>query len=303
MQFNVLLTSFHNAKNFDNNKFSVARNKPDWCNYKQLQFLAPFDVHNKPITLKFLSNIDYMTALREVYTHRWDEIEQWLDQLSDAKQYILCCWCPHSQSSKLQLKEHGYFACHTLLIGKMIKLHRPDLIIQLDDDREQRGLSEWSKWYFETPLEKIISGGQTGADHAGLEAAKQLHLKTGGYMPNGFITQDGLKPEMQQLYDMIEHASSKYPPRTFANVKASDGTIRFAKDFNSTGELLTLKAIVQYKRPYIDININNPLHPNLVREWIRKFYIKTLNVAGNAEKRAPGIYDFVVNYIKKVVGH
>jgi hypothetical protein len=35
-------------------------------------------------------------------------------------------------------------------------------------------------------IEKLISGGQTGADRAGLEAAKALGIATGGTAPKGW---------------------------------------------------------------------------------------------------------------------
>lgn len=35
------------------------------------------------------------------------------------------------------------------------------------------------------PLERIISGGQTGVDQGALEAAKMLGIATGGWMPSG----------------------------------------------------------------------------------------------------------------------
>ena len=49
-------------------------------------------------------------------------------------------------------------------------------------------------------LRKVISGGQTGADRAGLQAAKSSGIKTGGYMPKGFLALDGNKVEFQYLY-------------------------------------------------------------------------------------------------------
>jgi hypothetical protein len=85
------------------------------------------------------------------------------------------------------------------------------------------------------------------------------------------------------------------------NVKDSTGTIRFAKDFNSAGELLTLKAILQYRRPFIDVDIKDPIDVDEVKLWVIHHNIHILNVAGNAEKRAPGIFEFVVEYMKKVL--
>jgi hypothetical protein len=38
-------------------------------------------------------------------------------------------------------------------------------------------------------LEKILSGGQTGADQAAWRAARSFGLPTGGWMPLGFLTE------------------------------------------------------------------------------------------------------------------
>src|SRR5580658_4523105 len=57
-------------------------------------------------------------------------------------------------------------------------------------------------------VEKVISGGQTGADRAGLEVAKELGYKTGGAMPLGFEALDGPHPEFKDKYEMHEIATS-----------------------------------------------------------------------------------------------
>lgn len=301
----VLLTSFLNARKFDtNNKFSVARSKPTWCKYFDLPFLAPFRPSGNPILLRNFFEGDpvecYANALREAYVHRWDVIERWLNDLKQGEFIVLCCWCPHSKSTKKQMADYSTFVCHTTLIGKMIRLHRPDLSIALDDIRDQSSYAAWKSWYYETELVKVISGGQTGADEAGLQAAKAMGLQTGGWMPKGYITQAGNRPDFIDLYGVEEHTSAKYSPRTFTNVRDSDGTIRFARNFESKGEILTLKAITQYKRPYFDIDIDNAPQVVIVREWIRKNKIKVLNIAGNAESRAKGINAFVFDYLTKV---
>jgi len=294
---NVLLTSFWHAKKYDTDqRYNVARIKPDWCKYFDLPFLAPINPNGK----KILLGDNYFSELRNAYIYRWSVIKAWLDCLKNNEFIILCCWCPHNKLSKQQLATNKTFDCHTLLIGSMIRIHRPDLIIALDDDRDQYGNVDWKRWYYETELVKVISGGQTGADQGGLQAAKAVGLKTGGWMPKGYVTQTGNRPDFADLYGIKEHTSSKYPPRTFANVKDSDGTIRLARDFESSGERLTLKAITQYKRPYFDVNIDNPPLPVIVREWLRKHKIQTLNVAGNAERRANGVNAFTIDYLAKV---
>lgn len=300
MKYHVLLSSFHSAKKVEHAKYSVSRNKPFWCSHPELSFLAPFDSSNKPIHITTYSQ--YEDELRSCYMRNWDKIKQWLENLDHKEQISLCCWCPHSKPSKSQLKQENNFACHTLLIGKMINKHRPDLIVLCDDDREVNGYRPWLDWYFEHNVELIISGGQTGADQAGLFAAKFLGIKTSGWMPKGFITQSGPRPDFKDLFNVFEHTSSAYPPRTFSNVKDSDATIRFASNFDSPGEKLTLKAIQQYNKPHIDVDVKNAIHYNEVRLWLRKNKIKRLNVAGNAESTSEGIRDFTYNYLLRVFG-
>ena len=148
-------------------------------------------------------------------------------------------------------------------------------------------------------LTKIISGGQTGADQGGLEAGKRLGLETGGWIPKGWLTEKGSQPNLAK-YGLIEHTSSTYPPRTYANAKDSDGTIRFAYNFETAGELCTLKAINQYNKPYYDVNIHSAHEHEKVAQWIIDNNIHVLNVAGNRESKCPGLQEFTTNYLIEV---
>src|SRR5689334_13215671 len=103
---------------------------------------------------------------------------------------------------------------------------------------------------------KIISGGQTGADIAGLKTAKKHGIKTGGYMTKGFITLNGLKPEYKNLYKVQETKKTDYPTRTGMNVMTSDCTLWFGENKISRGKLCTFKFIKKYKKPCKDINID-----------------------------------------------
>lgn len=135
-------------------------------------------------------------------------------------------------------------------------------------------------------LRKIISGAQTGADQAGLAAAVALNLQTGGYIPKGRRTNIGPLTDWQmKRWDLIEHTSSAYPPRTEANVRSSDGTVLFG-NMNSPGCKLTVKLCDKHNRPYLE----NPKTPNELFVWTVEHRIEVLNVAGNREETNPGIY-------------
>ena len=152
-------------------------------------------------------------------------------------------------------------------------------------------------------ITKIISGGQTGADQGGLQAAKLCGILTGGYCPKGGLTEKGNNSNLMSVYGLTETKSDKYPPRTFDNAKNSDGTIRIAKDFQSRGEILTLKAINQYGKPHIDVDINNPIAPQVVINWIVKNNIQILNVAGNKESSCVGIQEYTTNFLVEIINH
>ena len=75
-------------------------------------------------------------------------------------------------------------------------------------------------------IERVISGGQTGADQAGLAVAKRLGVPTGGYLPKGWLTEAGPRPDLGATYGLEEAETAAYPERTERNVLASDGTVR-----------------------------------------------------------------------------
>jgi len=142
--------------------------------------------------------------------------------------------------------------------------------------------------------------------------ARLLNIPTGGHMPAGYRTRSGSKPEYAKRYKVEEHGSKDYPPRTQANVANSDGTIRLATSFKTPGEKCTLKYILMYKKPYIDIRIHEyephppatdpvfriRVQPSSVRNWIEKHQIRTLNVAGNAD---PRIEAEVIRFLTEVL--
>ena len=77
-------------------------------------------------------------------------------------------------------------------------------------------------------ISRIISGGQSGADQGGLEAAERLGVPTGGFMPKGFRTEDGPRPDLAARYGLVEASTPGYPERTERNVQLADGTAVFA---------------------------------------------------------------------------
>lgn len=132
------------------------------------------------------------------------------------------------------------------------------------------------------PLIKVISGGQTGADRAGLEAAKRLGYETGGTGPRGYKTSMGPDPTLIE-FGVVEHTSDRYPPRTIKNVRDGDGTAWFGREDTSGGRL-TIGTARRMAKPLLI----NPMAGEL-RAWIVKENVRILNVAGDRETNSPGI--------------
>lgn len=134
-------------------------------------------------------------------------------------------------------------------------------------------------------IEKIISGGQTGADQGGLRGAEYLGIPTGGTAPKGFVTEVGPNILLRDRYNLTEGEPDPkiYPKRTEQNVIDSDGTVIYGK-LNSPGTVLTANLCRKHLKPVIF----NPTTIGL-RQFVVDNHIKVLNVAGNRESRNPGI--------------
>lgn len=149
-------------------------------------------------------------------------------------------------------------------------------------------------------LRKVISGGQNGADQAGLRVAKEFQVETGGWIPAGWRTLDGSRPDLGKDYGLVCHSSDSYVPRTYANARDSDGTVRLAADFGSRGEICTLKGIKQYKKKWLDIDLKNPPPPEAMADWLCDHDISVLNVAGNSEQTFAGCGEAAELYLRSV---
>jgi len=141
-----------------------------------------------------------------------------------------------------------------------------------------------------TKVTKIISGGQTGADRAGLDAARFLGIETGGYAPYQFKTEYGCCIELKTIYGLVETSTSNYSQRTHYNVKESDATVIFCKRCDSEGTKYTKDACDRFNKPFIV----NPTPTELAR-FLDKYNVKILNVAGNRHSVSKSIYCITFN--------
>ena len=140
-------------------------------------------------------------------------------------------------------------------------------------------------------LTKIISGGQTGADRAALDAAIKMDIRHGGWVPAGRRAEDGpLPPE----YKMQEMPTASYPKRTEMNVIDSDGTLILTHGQLTGGSKLTQQYAVENNRPYKHIDLLKTASfkaVTLIIDWLNSHRIEILNVAGSSAGKDPLIYD------------
>ena len=149
-------------------------------------------------------------------------------------------------------------------------------------------------------LRKVISGGQTGVDRAGLDAAMNAGIPIGGYCPRGRLAEDGTIPEK---YPMIELESIEPYCRTEQNVIYSGGTLILNKGILSGGTKLTYDFTVQYGKPRLIVQLDDDkiIAQQHVVNWIKGQYINTLNIAGPRESKfADGIYSNAFAYLEKI---
>ncbi len=150
----------------------------------------------------------------------------------------------------------------------------------------------------EPRLEKLISGGQTGADRAALDVAIRHGFPHGGWCPKGRKAEDG---PIGGQYTLFETPSANYLQRTEWNVRDSDGTVVFtlAKEA-SGGSLRTIEFARKHKKPCLHISpfSNGYMDPALpLQQFVAEYGIKRLNIAGSRESKEPGVGRFAYQTI------
>lgn len=165
-------------------------------------------------------------------------------------------------------------------------------------------------------ITKLISGGQTGADRGGLDAAIHCDWPHGGWCPRGRKAEDGVIPAE---YHLSEMTSPEYLPRTQANVIDSDATVIFTYGPLSDGSLKTATYAHHLEKPYHEMDLLRTTPKQAVTEimmWLAgdeelndyDEYVACpppleciLNVAGSRESHAPGIQDAVFRLMVDVL--
>ena len=149
-------------------------------------------------------------------------------------------------------------------------------------------------------LETVISGGQTGADRAALDAALAAGFPCGGWCPDNRQAEDGPIPANYPL----QESQGGYRQRTLANVKDSDATVIFYRSSITGGTRLTLDACIKRGRPYTLIDsarISVDSATQGIGRFIDEYSVTSLNVAGPRASGCPSIYDYVRAVVEKLL--
>jgi len=144
---------------------------------------------------------------------------------------------------------------------------------------------------------KVISGGQSGADLAGLDWAIRNCVPHGGWCPKGRKSEDG---SIGAEYQLSETPESNYLQRTEWNVRDSDATLIFTlSDKLDGGSKKTAEFCTKLGKPYL--HFRPGVHPKFIARFLARHRVKVLNVAGKRESSAPGVYRLTVDALTQAI--
>ena len=169
-------------------------------------------------------------------------------------------------------------------------------------DAQQQEAEDLSR---ELPLISYVrSGGQTGADRGGLDAARACGVPICGWCPPGGLAEDMPEPPgVMALYpELREGEANGYVERTALNVRDSHATLVVAPGGLEprSGTEMTVKFARDYGRPVL-VAFGEEDIPT-IRDWLRRLGRGlTLNVAGPRESKLPGIHDLTQRIVEALL--
>jgi len=147
-------------------------------------------------------------------------------------------------------------------------------------------------------VERIVSGGQTGVDRAGLDAAMGAGISVGGWCPEGRLAEDGRIPDR---YPVTELESPEYGARTERNVVDSDATLVLNMGKLSNGTLLTVQLAQKHRKPVLVVQLEDNPDPTAVSSWADTYGVRVLNIAGPRESKRRGVYELALGFMRRLL--
>ena len=145
---------------------------------------------------------------------------------------------------------------------------------------------------------KIISGGQTGVDRAGLDVALELGIPCGGWCPKGRRAEDG---PLSEKYPLRETITTAYPERTRRNIQDSDGTLVLTRGRPKGGTRLTIELALEMGKPLLPVDLKRDTSVEQVRLWAESNRVAVLNVAGPRASESPEIYERAFRFLRELL--
>lgn len=146
----------------------------------------------------------------------------------------------------------------------------------------------------------IHSGGQTGVDRAALDFALCNDISCAGWCPQDRQAEDGtinIRYPLRQVY------SVNFNLRTELNVLDCDGTLIIVFDEMDFGTKLTYEIAKLNEKPlFVWVICDKNTNVRRFQRWLVQHNITHLNVAGPRESNAPGIYNYTLDLLGKLLG-
>jgi len=165
--------------------------------------------------------------------------------------------------------------------------------------RPPRGRSTWRRGGLR--LERIVSGGQTGADRAALDFAIAHGIPHGGWCPRGRWAEDGPIPPH---YALCETPSAVCDQRTCWNVRDSDGTVIFSIAPKLRGGSASTAALAaRHRKPCLHLAraVAGASAALKLRQFLVAHRIRVLNVAGPRASAEPEVAAFVRETLQRAL--
>jgi hypothetical protein len=149
-------------------------------------------------------------------------------------------------------------------------------------------------------LKKIISGGQTVAGLAALDAAIKLDIQHAGWCYKGRKTDTGF---LDEQYNVKEIDNPNYFERLEKNIIDSDGTIVFMWGQPAVWPIAVQDLADKHNKPLLNVGLNeNPLNHtvNLICKWMTDHNLNTIYFTGSKMGigRSRKIYKMVIQIIE-----
>jgi hypothetical protein len=142
-------------------------------------------------------------------------------------------------------------------------------------------------------LKRVVSGGQTGADRAGLDVAIRWGFPHGGWCPKGRKAEDGA---IGGQYLLTETPSSNYLKRTEWNVRDSDATVIFTISSQlSGGSKRTAEFAEKHRKPWIHLARQAATYEDpalILQRFVEENSVRELNIAGTRGSKEPDVWKF-----------